>query len=449
MNDPEPGAGPCGHVWLPFTQMTELERFPPLVIERGDGVYLWDADGNRYLDGVSSLWCNVHGHRVKEIDEAIRDQLGRIAHSTMLGQLHPSAVELAGKLVALAPDGLDWVFFSDSGSEGVEVALKMAYQYWHNQGESRPLFISFRNAYHGDTLGSVSVGGMDLFHASYRPLLFKALFAPSPYCYRCPLGKSPGSCARECLGAFRRLARVHRGEVAAVIIEPGVQAAAGMIVQPEGFYAQVAEICAELGLLLVADEVAVGFGRTGSTFVSSAQTVRPDFLVMAKGITGGYLPLAATLTTDRIFRAFLGAPSEAKTFFHGHTYTGNPLAAAAALASMGLFGSRRVVEHVRELAGVFGERLEQMRDLPLVGDVRYAGLMAGVELVRDKASREAFDMDLRVGFQVAMAARPKGVLIRPLGDVLVLMPPLAITRDQLDTLLDVVERSIREVARKL
>jgi len=449
MSAPEPGAGPTGHLWLPFTQMTELDTFAPLVIERAEGVYLYDIEGNRYLDGVSSLWCNVHGHRVKAIDEAIRAQLDRVAHTTMLGSLHPGGIELARRLVELTPEGLDWVFFSDSGSEAVEVALKMAFQYWHNRGRPRGTFLSFRNAYHGDTIGAVSVGGVELFHASYGRLLFDVLFAPSPYCYRCPMGKESSSCGRECLEEFKRIAREHADDIAAVVIEPLVQAAAGMIVQPEHFFSEVAAACRELGLLLIADEVAVGFGRTGAMFASARENVRPDFLALAKGLTGGYLPLSATLTTDEVFRAFAGPPSEAKTFFHGHTYTGNPLGAAAALACLDLFESSRVLEHVGELSRAFSTGLDAMRGLPGVGDVRCVGLLAGVELVRDKATKEPFDVDARVGFQVAYAARRRGVLIRPLGDIVVLVPPPAVSLDELETLMDVTAESITEVMGRL
>ena len=445
MSAPEPGRGPAGHLWLPFTQMTELDRFPPLVIERGEGVYLYDTDGNQYIDGVSSLWCNVHGHRVKAIDDAVRAQLNRVAHTTMLGNLHPLALELGARLVELTPEGLDWVFYSDSGSEAVEVALKMAFQRERNRGRPRTAFLSFRNAYHGDTVGSVSVGGMDLFHASYKALLFDVLFAPSPYCYRCPMGKSPASCGRECLKEFKRIATRNAESIAAVIIEPLVQAAAGIIVQPEGFYAEVAATCRELGISLIADEVAVGFGRTGAMFASSREGVCPDFLAVAKGLTGGYLPLAATLTTHEVFKAFTGRPSEAKTFFHGHTYTGNPLGAAAALAGLDLFESAHVLEHVKGLAEGFARGLEAMRELPCVGDIRYIGLMGAIELVCDKVTKELFETDRRVGFQVACAARKRRVLIRPLGDVIVVMPPLAISLAELKTLLDAVAESIVEV----
>jgi adenosylmethionine-8-amino-7-oxononanoate aminotransferase len=416
------------------------------MFERAQGVYLFDTEGKRYLDGVSSLWCNVHGHRVEALDEAVRAQLGRMAHSTLLGNLHPGAVELARRLSRLAPGELNRVFFSDSGSEAVEVALKIAYQYWHNRGDDRrTMFLSFRNAYHGDTIGAVSVGGVDLFHASYRALLFQALFAPSPYCYRCPFDLVKGECGMRCLERFKQLAGENAPRIAAVVIEPAVQAAAGMIVQPEGFFEGVAETCRRLGLLLIADEVAVGFGRTGDLFASAGRSVAPDLLALAKGITGGYLPLSATLATEEIFIAFLGLPSEAKTFFHGHTYAGNPLAVAAALANLDLFADGSLMAHVRSLATGLATMLECMRELPLVGDIRQVGLMAGIELVKDKRSKEPFAVDRRIGFEVAMAARRLGVFIRPLGDVIVLMPPLAISAAELRTLVEAVGESIREV----
>ena len=317
------------HLWHPFTQQQAWCEEEPLVIERAEGSHLIATDGRRYLDGVSSLWCNVHGHRHPGIDRAIRDQLDRVAHSTMLGLSHPGAAELAARLVELAPPGLSRVFYSDSGSTATEIALKMAFQYQQQRGGQhvrRTSFVHLRDAYHGDTIGSVSVGGIDLFHATYRPLLFKAHAA------------EPGDA-----GDLERILALHEEEVAAVIVEPLVQGAAGMLVHPPGYLRAVRELCDAFGVLLICDEVATGFGRTGTMFACEQEQVAPDLLCLAKGLTGGYMPLAATLATERVYEGFLGAPEEQRTFFHGHTYTGNPLACAAALASLDAFESERTL----------------------------------------------------------------------------------------------------------
>jgi adenosylmethionine-8-amino-7-oxononanoate aminotransferase len=423
------------HLWHPFTPMQAYAEEPPLLIERAEGCFLIDMEGNRYLDGVSSLWCNVHGHRVPQLDRAVRDQLDRVAHSTLLGVANVPAVMLARRLVELAPPGLTRVFFSDDGATAVEVALKMAFQYFRQCPDPRPRrtkYLALHNAYHGDTLGSVSVGGVERFHQTFGPLLFPTVKAPSPYCYRCPLGLSRDRCHMECADELADLVREHRDTLAAVVIEPLVQGAAGMITAPPGYLRRVREVTREHGIFLIADEVAVGFGRTGSLFACSQEEVAPDFLCLAKGLTGGYLPLAATLTTERVFAAFLGRPEEGRTFYHGHTYTGNPLGAAAALANLDLMPAA--------LAGL-PERVERLRrhlnrlaGLPHVGEVRQRGLMAGVELVQDRESKRPFPARLRVGHRVCRALRDRGVLLRPLGDVLVVMPPLTIEPTLLDRL---------------
>src|SRR5690349_10363674 len=311
------------HLWHPFTQQRGWCDSEPLAIESGEGTDLIDTSGRRYIDGVSSLWCNVHGHSHPAIDDAIRDQLGRVAHSTMLGLTHPGAAELAGRLVDLAPPGLSRVFYSESGSTAVEIALKMAFQYWRQRdGErhQRDSFVCLTDAYHGDTIGSVSVGGIDTFHSAFGPLLFKT--------HRV----DPGDTRK-----LERLLDLHGREIAAVIVEPLVQGAAGILVQPPGFLRRVRELTEQYGVLLIADEVATGFGRTGTMFACEQERVSPDLLCLGKGLTGGYLPLAATLATERVYEGFLGAPDELRTFFHGHTFTGNPLACAAAIANLELF----------------------------------------------------------------------------------------------------------------
>lgn len=439
------------HLWHPFTQMQEWYGQPCLIVAAAEGCSLIDVEGRRYLDGVSSLWANVHGHRRKELDEAIRNQLDRVAHTTLLGLAHPAAIELARELAASAPKGLTRVFFSDNGSTAVEAALKIAFQYWEQQKDERKRtkrrIVSFRNAYHGDTLGAVSVGGVDLFHERYRPLLFASPKVPYPYCYRCHLGLAGPDCGMACADELEDLLEREGLSTAALIIEPLVQGAAGMIVPPEGFLKRVETICRRHEVLLIADEVAVGFGRTGTLFACEQEDVRPDLMALAKGITGGYLPLAATLATEEIYETFLGEVAEGKTFFHGHTFTGNPLACAAALASLEIFRRERLLERIQPKIRHFESRLEAFRELESVGDVRCKGLMAGIELVADKETKQPYPVEKRVALKVILEARRRGLVIRPLGDVVVLMPPLAVTLEELDRILDVTYESIDLVTR--
>ncbi|HEV7616085.1 MAG TPA: adenosylmethionine--8-amino-7-oxononanoate transaminase [Solirubrobacterales bacterium] len=409
------------HLWHPFTQQQGWSEEEPLLIERGEGSFLIDGDGRRYIDGTSSLWCNVHGHCHPTIDRAVREQLGRVAHSTMLGLSHPGAAELAARLVTIAPAGLERVFYSDSGSTAAEIALKMAFQYQRQRGGDnarRSSFVRLREAYHGDTIGSVSVGGIDLFHAAYGPLLFDTHAA------------EPGDAAD-----LARVLAAHGEEVAAVIVEPLVQGAAGILVQPRGYLRAVRQLCDEHGVLMICDEVATGFGRTGTMFACEQEGVAPDLLCLAKGITGGYLPLAATLTTEAVYEGFLGAPEEQRTFFHGHTYTGNPLAVAAALANLDVFEEERTIERLQPKIELLGERLQEIAAMPEVAAVRWRGFMVGIDLGQH-------DPALRMGHRVTLAARERGALVRPLGDTVVLVPPLSISSDELESLLAIVVESI-------
>ena len=440
------------HLWHPFTPTADWAGSRPLVIERGQGVYLYDAEGRRYLDGVSSLWCNVHGHRHPTLDAALRDQVDKVAHTTLLGVTHPPAIELAVRLVDRAPEGLTRVFFSDDGATAVEVALKMAFQYWRQKPEPEPgrtHFLALGGAYHGDTLGDVSVGGVERFHAMFGPLLFPTLRAPIPHCYRCPLGLERPACSMACLGEVDRILSENAGQVVAVIVEPLVQGAAGMIVHPEGYLAGLRELTRRHGTLLIADEVAVGFGRTGSLFASEREGVSPDFLCLAKGLTGGYLPLAATLTTEEIYSAFHGTAAEGKTFYHGHTFAGNPLGSAVALASLRVFDEEQTLERLGPKIARLESRLAEVANLPNVGNVRQKGLIAGIELVESKATKAPFPWAQQVGARACLLARESGLLIRPLGDVIVIMPPLAISPDELDWMMDVVAASILETIEAL
>lgn len=440
MNTAELLALDAAHVWHPFTQMQGWLDDRPLVIERAVGNWLIDTEGRRWLDGISSLWVTVHGHRKQAIDDAVRAQLEKVAHCTLLGQASVPSIELAAKLASLAPKGLSRVFYSDSGSTSVEIAVKMAYQYWQLSGRpGKQKFVALSEAYHGDTIGSVSVGGMDLFHERFRHLLFPVERVATPHAYRWPGGKDV---LTESLAQIAALFEARADELAGFVVEPLVQGAAGMLMQPHGWLSGVAALCRKHDVLLICDEVATGFGRTGTMFAVEQENVTPDFLCLAKGLTGGYLPLAATLTHDRVYSAFLGRFDEVKTFFHGHTYTGNPLACAAALANLTLFESENTLSNMKPAQALLVEGLARIAALPQVGEVRRRGFMIGVELVKDRATKEGFPFAQRVGFQVCLAARKHGVLLRPLGNVVVLMPPLSLTVDEARLLTDSLQDAI-------
>ncbi len=437
------------YVWHPFTQMKEYVEGEPLIIERGEGFYLIDTEGRRYIDGTSSIWVNVFGYTKEELKRAIIEQTERLPHSTLLGLANVPSIILAKKLVEIVPRGLKKVFYSDNGSTAVEIALKMTYHFWQLKGEKkRKYFVSFRNGYHGDTLGAVSVGGIDLFHKVYRPLLFKSYKAPSPYCYRCPLKLSRNKCTMECVSIFEHMVLEHKDELCGVIIEPYVQGAGGIIVQPEGFISKIWRITKENKLIFIADEVATGFGRTGTLFACEKENIIPDIICLSKSMTGGYLPLAATITTEEIYNAFLGRYEEFKTFFHGHTYTGNPIACNLALANLELFEKENLLAKIRERIEFAKKELVRFNDLSHVGDVRQGGLMIGIELVQNKKDKKAYPPEKKMGQRVILKAREKGLILRPLGDVIVIMPPLAIDEKTLKRILDITFESIYEVTEK-
>jgi len=429
------------HVWHAFTQMAEHE---PLLIQRAEGCTLIDVHGRELIDGVSSLWCNVHGHRHPCIDSAIRQQLEEVAHVTLLGSAHPTTVKLARRLAELMPD-LPHVFFSDSGATAVEVALKMAFQYWQQRPDPRPgktKYLAFDNAYHGDTLGSVAVGGVARFHQMFRPLLFDVVRLAAPDTYRLPAGVTREQALEFYLRQFETAVSEHHEELAAVVIEPLIQAAAGMLMHPPEFLKGVREITRRYDVLLIADEVAVGMGRTGTMFACQHEEVVPDLLCLAKGLTGGYLPLAATLATDEIWQAFLGSYEESKAFYHGHTYGGNPLGAAAAIATLDVFEEEQTLAAMQPKISRLADFLGRIAGHPHVGDVRQRGLMAGIELVADKATRQPFPWAEKRGVRVCQQAIWEGVWLRPLGNVVVILPPLAIPIEQLDKICLAVEHGI-------
>jgi adenosylmethionine-8-amino-7-oxononanoate aminotransferase len=438
------------YIWHPFTQMKDWLDEKPIIISEGKDCFIKDIYGRWYLDGVSSLWVNIHGHRKKEIDNAIKKQLDKIAHTTLLGLSNAPAIRLAEKLVHIInsslvsrPLSLNKVFYSDNGSTAVEVALKMAFQYWRHKGvDGKNKFVSLNRAYHGDTIGAVSVGGIDIFHKAFGPLLFKTYKSPSPYCYRCELGKKYPGCKFACLDKMEKIFKAHSKKIAALIIEPLIQAAGGMITSPPGYLKGVRELCTKYNILMIADEVATGFGRTGKMFACEHEDVVPDIMCLSKGITGGYMPLAVTIATDEIYNVFLGEFKDLKTFFHGHSYTGNPLACAAALACLDLFEKEGTLKKLKKKIAILESWFREVLDLQHVGDVRNAGMMAGVELVKDKKTREPYEWAEKVGWRVAYRAREKGVFIRPLGNVIVIMPPLSISGKNLHQLLKVIRDSI-------
>lgn len=454
-------------IWHPFTQMKDWLEAEQLIITEGRDCFLKDVYGKWYLDGVSSIWVNVHGHRKKEIDDAVRAQLDKIAHTTLLGLSNVPSIKLAEKLVEIAPkhnphltsfskegfegegcgkvsnSPLSKIFYSDNGSTSVEIAIKMAFQYWQHKGvKEKRNFLSIKNAYHGDTIGAVSVGGIDLFHDIFSPLLFKTFKSPSPYCYRCELNKTYPDCSLACLKEMEKILQMHSSEIAAVILEPLVQGAGGIIVWPQGYLKGVRELCNHYRVLLIADEVATGFGRTGRMFACEHENVVPDLMCVSKGITNGYLPLAATFTTDDIYNVFLGEYSELKTFFHGHSYTGNPLACAAAIASLEVFEKEETLKNMAPKIALLEDKLSEIAELPKVGNVRNKGLMGGIELVTNKDTKAPYPLEEKIAWKVCHKAKEQGVIIRPLGNVVVIMPPLIISTENLNRLMDVIKGAI-------
>lgn len=422
------------YLWHPFTQQQDWEAEPQVVIDRAEGHYLIDVEGKRYLDGVSSLWVNVHGHHRAEINQAIIEQLDKVAHSTFLGLTHAPGINLARRLVEIAPGQLSRVFYSDTGAAAVEIALKMAYQYWQQCDAPQPnktRFFSLRNDYHGDTVGAMSVGGIELFFQVYHPLFFPTYKAVYD------------------LEEVERVIAAHADELAAVVMEPLVQGAAGMIIYPPGFTRAVWEIARRHNVLFIVDEVATGFGRTGKLFACEHEGIAPDLMALGKGISGGYLPLAATLATEEIYRAFLGRADQFRTFYHGHTYTGNPVVCAAALASLDLFARDQTLERLQSRIAQMAQGLERFWQLPIVGDIRRCGFMVGIELMQNRETQTPFPVMTKAAVRVIKEARRRGVIIRPLSDVLVLIPPLSISAEELAFLLDVVYDSINAVAKEL
>lgn len=430
-------------LWHPYTQMQTAPA--PLPVVRGEGVYLYTEDGRRILDGISSWWVNIHGHSHPRLNRALAEQAARLEHVMFAGCTHAPAVELAERLIAALPNGLTRVFYSDNGSTAVEVAAKAALQYWRNRGEPRrQTFITLHYAYHGDTVGAMSVSEDSLFTQAFVPLLFPVARADAPYCYRCPLGLERASCQIDCAGSLETALKTHSGEVAAVLIEPMLQAAGGMVVWPAEFLSRARALCDRHDTLLIADEVLTGFGRTGRMFACEHAGVTPDIICLSKALTAGYLPLGATIVTDAVYEAFL-SQDRSKTFFHGHSFTANPLACAVAVASFDLFKEENVLARIAKLETQIRAGLEPLRALPIVGDVRVLGGVGIVELVSDKNTRSAGGYLDGIGPRLSAAFIERGVLLRPLGNVLYFMPPYVITEEQVAWVLAQIQEVIEAI----
>ena len=432
------------YLWHPFTQMRDWLDEEPVIIERGEGSYLIDIEGHRYIDGTASMWTNVHGHNRAELNAALKTQVDKIAHATLLGYSNIPAIYLAKKLVELTPAGLNKVFYSDNGSTAVEVALKMAYQYWQHKGQpQRKLFIHFDKAYHGDTVGAMSVGGIESFHTTFDSLLFKGIRVSAPEIYRSL--DAPETVKARCLNDIKRALAQHTQQIAGIVLEPLIQGAGGMLVAPKGLLKDIATLAKRSETLLIVDEVMTGFGRTGKMWACEHENVTPDLLCTAKGLAGGYLPLAATLSTDKIYNAFLGEYRDLKTFFHGHTFTGNPVACAVALENIAIFERENLLTQLQTTISHFKTRLQEFYALPHVGDVRVCGLAAGVELVKNPETQTPYPLAEKVGTRVCKEALIRGAMLRPLVNTVVVMPPLQISISELDTLLDILYGSIAMV----
>ncbi|MFD2673593.1 adenosylmethionine--8-amino-7-oxononanoate transaminase [Marinicrinis sediminis] len=428
------------YVWHPFTQMKDYENQDHLLIEKAEGIHLYGADGRTYMDTVSSWWVNVHGHGHPRIKQAIQEQMERMDHVMFSGLTHEPAIVLAEKLVERTPEGLTRVFYSDNGSTAVEVALKMSYQYWQHQGhKTKHKFIYLQGSYHGDTLGAVSVGGVDLYHAIFKPLLFSAYQAPSPAI----------SGMEQSLEAIEDLMKRHQSEIAGIVIEPLIQAAGGMHIYGADFLTRLRALCNTYEIHLIADEVATGFGRTGKMFACEYAGMTPDLICLSKGLTAGVMPLSATLCTEEIYQSFYDDYETLKTFFHGHSFTGNPLACAVGIESLNIFEDDNLLGHVQEVSAYMQQQFRRFADLEHVDHIRGLGMVAALNLVKDKDRQEAYDPVKRAGYQIYKQGLEEGLILRPLGDTIYYWLPLCTTKEQVDTIIARTSSVIEKVTAKL
>jgi adenosylmethionine-8-amino-7-oxononanoate aminotransferase len=437
-------------LWHPCTQMKDHESLPLIPIRRGQGVWLEDFNGKRYLDAISSWWVNLFGHCNPRINAAVRDQLDQLEHVLLAGFSHEPAIELSERLVKLAPPGLTRCFYADSGSASIEIALKMSYHYWRNVGQPRKSkFITLTNSYHGETLGALAVGNVALYKETYAPLLMDVISVPSPDCYYRPTNQSCADYSTHMFAHMEQALATHAQSVCAVVIEPLVQCAGGMRMYDPVYLSLLRAACDRYGVHLIADEIAVGFGRTGTLFACEQASVTPDFLCLAKGLTGGYLPLSVTLTTDDIYQAFYAEHAQRSAFLHSHSYTGNPLACRAALATLDIFEHDDVLENNKTLARVMAETTRHFTDHPHVAELRQRGMILAIEMVQDKATRTPYPWQQRRGLSVCQHALRQGVLLRPLGDVIYFMPPYVITADEIEHLARVTWEALAMATRNV
>ncbi|MBV4417926.1 adenosylmethionine--8-amino-7-oxononanoate transaminase [Clostridium tyrobutyricum] len=434
------------YIWHPCTQMKDCEELPPIIIERGKGCYLQDIHGNSYLDCISSWWTNIFGHSNPRINRAIQKQLGKIEHSIFAHFSNKPAVELAERLINIAPEGLEKMFFSDNGSSAVEIALKMSFQYYQQKGKTKKIrFAALTDAYHGETIGALSVGALDLYNKIYKPLLIDTLRVQGPDCYRCKYGKNRDSCSAECFEHMERELEIYHDELCAIIVEPMVQGAAGMKIYSPIYLRKLRKACDYYDIILIADEIAVGFGRTGKMFACNHADISPDIMCLSKGISGGYMPMSAVLTTNRIYDAFYDDYVKLKTFIHSHTYAGNAMACAAACESLNIFEDENIIEKNRDKAKLIKKLvIDRAKDSPFVGDIRQIGMITAIELVKDKNTKESFSWKERVGYGIYRIALNKGLLLRPIGNVLYFMPPYVIEKIDIEYMVDKCFESINE-----
>lgn len=431
------------YIWHPDTQMKDYENENPIIIERGKGIYVWDTDGNKYIDAVASWWVNTLGHSNSRLNKSLTEQAEKIEHILLAGFSHVPAIELAEELINISADNLTKVFYSDNGSTAVEVALKMAFQYWLQIGKpEKKKFVALKNSYHGDTLGAVSVGGVDIFYKIFKPLLFDIFQAESPYCYKCPLCLDKENCNVECIKYVEEIFEQNHNEIAAIVVEPLVQGATGMRMYPASYLKKLADLCKKYDILLIDDEVAMGFGRTGKMFAYEHAQIEPDIVCLAKGITAGYMPLAVTLATDEIFNAFYD-DNIYKAFFHGHSFTGNPLACALAVENLKIFKEEKIIENLQSKIEFFHKELEKLNELKHVGEVRYTGMIGAVEIVEDKRTKKLFDSDLKIGKKIYNEALKLGAILRPLGNVVYFIPPYVITEEEIKQLISIAYEAIK------
>ncbi len=436
--------------WHPYTQTKDHKSFPPVLIEKAKGIKLYDNKGNFYYDTISSWWCNIHGHNHPKIKKAIHNELSRLDHVLFAGFTHKKAILLAEKLISITPKNLKRVFFSDNGSTAVETAVKMSFQYWHNKGyKDKTKFVSLDSGYHGDTIGAMSLSGVSLFNSIFKPLLFKGFTVPAPYCYRCPGSKKYPRCKIECAQFLENVLKKNHNKIAAIILEPMVMAAGGMIIYPKEYLKKAATLAKKYNIHMIVDEVATGFGRTGKMFAIEHACISPDFMCLSKGLTAGYLPMAATLTTEKIYSSFYGDDDKKKTFFHGHTFTANPVAAAAALASIDIFKKESTFKKIKKLIPVFHKSLEKFKTLPLVGDVRYLGMIGAIELVKDKNTKEPFNVRKETGLEVYKESLKRKIILRPLGNVIYLYLPLSINLKEIKFVLNETFQLIRDIKSRI